>query len=326
MIIILSALPLFAFDTAGFSPFVTRLEAEVIDDLVRLAWVDSPDARGPVYIYRSLEPFGDPKTLDGLSPVEVPYGSGTYTDETGAFGILHYFAAASDENGLLYNFPIISNNTISVLAAEKPLSILSEIFRFSFETEPDPKIAVFTETALEEEAVPETVIFAEAVLEEETVPETATVIEALVFTETSLEEEAIPVTAVPETAVVIEAGFAAELYLKPESQSLKHPRVFVRDIETAEGSESDGEDYFLAAIVRNNFAERDWEAAREDLLLFLSKPRSPETFDRAKFYLGQCYYFLDQPRNGIYEFLVIQNKYPAEVAEWIQASLLRITF
>ena len=254
-------LPLTAYDNAIFAPFVSRLQGEVINNLVRLSWVDSLDVLGPVYVYRSAQPFGGSETLAGITPVEVPYGTGAYIDETGVPGILYYFAAASDEKGLVYDFPIISNNTIGIRTAE-PMSALY----------------------VSDVSVPETNLW----------------------------------------NTISGTGFTAGSDTMQGPAQLKHPRVFVRDIETMEGSEADGEEHFLAAIVRNQFAARDWETAKDAFLKILAMPLATETQDRARFYLGQCYYFLDQPRSGIYEFLAIQNKYPVEISDWVQASLIML--
>jgi hypothetical protein len=84
---------------------------------------------------------------------------------------------------------------------------------------------------------------------------------------------------------------------------------------------SGSEDFALASIIRGPFAIREWEAAREELTRFLALPRGLDVKARAKFYLGQCCYFLLRPREGLFEFLAIQERYPAESMEWIQASL-----
>jgi TolA-binding protein len=102
------------------------------------------------------------------------------------------------------------------------------------------------------------------------------------------------------------------------AQALKTPRVFTRDLE---GTPTNGEDYALASIIKGSFFARNWEAAREELAKFLALPRSAEATARAKFYLGQCFYFLRQPREGIFEFLAIQDRFPTEAGEWVQASL-----
>jgi len=99
---------------------------------------------------------------------------------------------------------------------------------------------------------------------------------------------------------------------------LKSPRVFARDLEV---SHVLGEDFALSAIVTGPFAAQNWQAARDELIGFLSLPRSPEAQARARFYLGQSYYFLHRPREGLLEFLAIQELHPAEAMAWIQAAL-----
>ena len=104
----------------------------------------------------------------------------------------------------------------------------------------------------------------------------------------------------------------------PADEGLKKPRVFARDMTAPE---TGGEDYALSLIVRGPFAARNWESARDELVRFLALPRSAEAKARARFYMGQCSYFLRRPRESLFEFLSIQDKYPGEVREWIQASL-----
>ena len=99
---------------------------------------------------------------------------------------------------------------------------------------------------------------------------------------------------------------------------LKSPRVFARDLEV---SHALGEDFALSAIVTGPFAAQNWQEARDELIGFLSLPRSPEAQARARFYLGQSYYFLHRPREGLLEFLAIQDRHPAEAMAWIQAAL-----
>ena len=95
-----------------------------------------------------------------------------------------------------------------------------------------------------------------------------------------------------------------------------NPRVFLSDLEPFQRT---ADDHALTALVRGSFAARDWEAAKYDFIYFLTVPRSPETRSRARFYLGQCLYFLQEPREGLFEFLTVQDRFPYEIAEWIQA-------
>ena len=101
------------------------------------------------------------------------------------------------------------------------------------------------------------------------------------------------------------------------------PRAFARDLEAFQYS---GDNHALSTIVRNQYAARDWESAKNELFLFLSVPRSQDTRDRARFYLGQCLYFLHQPKEALFEFLTIMDRFPNEISLWIQASYRMINY
>ena len=142
----------------------------------------------------------------------------------------------------------------------------------------------------------------------------------------------LPQISVPASGMETNAGIPRSTQLSPEAANalgdipprpqvvpeMKKPRVFARDLES---SAARGEDYTLTSIIRGPFSAKDWETARDQLTRFLALPRSSEAIARARFYLGQCHYFLKRPREGLFEFLAIQERYPAEAREWIQASL-----
>ncbi|MDR1430101.1 MAG: CDC27 family protein, partial [Spirochaetaceae bacterium] len=106
-----------------FAPFVSRLTVEVKNNLVRLIWRDSPDVRGPVYVYRSRLPFEGGVSQE--RPEELPYGSESYVDEPESAGTFYYFVAASDGGGKIYNIPIPLTNTVSVSIQEVSSGVIS---------------------------------------------------------------------------------------------------------------------------------------------------------------------------------------------------------
>ncbi|MDR2371432.1 MAG: hypothetical protein LBD71_08125 [Treponema sp.] len=101
-----------AGEEAVFAPFVSRLKAEVKNSLLRLSWIDSQDARGPVYIYRSTRPFTESGETALLNPVTVPYGVQSYVDEPDLSRSVYYFVAASDESGRRYKIFIPNSNVV----------------------------------------------------------------------------------------------------------------------------------------------------------------------------------------------------------------------
>ncbi|MDR1930966.1 MAG: hypothetical protein LBQ44_10120, partial [Treponema sp.] len=93
-----------AFSQVGgvSAPFVSRLEAEVKNGFIRLSWDDSPDIRGPVYVYRSETPMTSFAAGSLPNPARVPYGTESYLDEAEKPGTFYYFAVVSDEQGEKY--------------------------------------------------------------------------------------------------------------------------------------------------------------------------------------------------------------------------------
>jgi hypothetical protein len=92
---------------------VSRISAEARNNLIRLTWVDSPDARGPVYIFRSSRPFSGSVPAN-LRPVTVKYGEQYYIDDSDDLEIIYYFVAASDISGRRYDTIIPRVNSTNV--------------------------------------------------------------------------------------------------------------------------------------------------------------------------------------------------------------------
>jgi hypothetical protein len=116
-----------AQDSGVPGTLVTGIEALTRNNLVRLTWKDSPEARGPVYIYRSANPFpqwipegATDSVFEAQKPVDVPYGVESYIDDLGSAGRVYYLIAASDALGNRYLRALPSANTLSVEIAESP--------------------------------------------------------------------------------------------------------------------------------------------------------------------------------------------------------------
>lgn len=105
-------LPCYSQDSGIFAPFVTQLNAEIRNNLIRLSWIDSKDIKGPVYLYRSETPILGVSNLP--TPIEIPYGAESYLDEAEKPGNLYYYIAASDESNTKYTISIPFTNMASV--------------------------------------------------------------------------------------------------------------------------------------------------------------------------------------------------------------------
>jgi len=105
-----------------FAPFVTQFHGEIRGSLLRLSWKDSPDVRGPVYIYRSRTPISLSDLPRLNKPVEIPYGVQSYIDEPIGSGLFYYYASASDAIGRRYDILIPFSNSIRVDFIEQIIS------------------------------------------------------------------------------------------------------------------------------------------------------------------------------------------------------------
>jgi len=103
------------------TPYVTQLKVESRNNLIRLTWVDSPDARGPVYIFRSARPFTGSIPAN-IKPVVVRYGEQYYIDDADDMENLYYYVAASDISGQRYDIilPRINSTSLNPVQLEEP--------------------------------------------------------------------------------------------------------------------------------------------------------------------------------------------------------------
>jgi len=118
------ALPLAAQD-GRFVPYVSQIWAEPRNNLIRLTWVDSPDAFGPVYIFRSTRPFSGIIPAN-IRPVVVRYGEQYYVDDAEDVENIYYFIAASDISGQRYDIVLPQVNSINVNVNDPPVPRTAE--------------------------------------------------------------------------------------------------------------------------------------------------------------------------------------------------------
>jgi len=100
-------------------PYVSQIKVESRNNLIRLTWIDSPDARGPVYIYRSARPFNGVIPAN-IRPVVVRYGEQYYIDDSDDMKNVYYFIAASDTSGQRYDIILPRVNSTSLNPAQSP--------------------------------------------------------------------------------------------------------------------------------------------------------------------------------------------------------------
>jgi hypothetical protein len=404
LLILLGALPsLAAFAQTGgsvFAPFVSQLSVEARNNLARLSWIDSPDVRGPVYIFRGTQPFETGRIPAGLKPLEAPYGTQSIIDETEGAGTVYYFVAASDDLGRRYDIVIPYNNTISVhingsgtagaapegqslrpvesglfgletraagdgvhisyrtangqrnivlYRSVRPLQNTADLLRAvivysgapaPITDYPAPGIPYYYAVIFEDAMTRGTVGLVPGHNASAAPVEIAPGAEMAgpPAPESPVRAMPLPLRSVYNAVPGSDgsSGAPAALPLGPDAAKAvgaiprpnsgpppkKRARAFSQDLE-APGR---GEESQLRAIVQGTFAKRNWQGARTELLDYLSLPHSPRSEARARFYLGQAYYFTGQNREALIEFLTVQSQYPEEVRDWIDAVLIAMVY
>jgi len=115
------AVPAVIFAQSGdYKPYVTQIKVESVNNLIRITWIDSPDARGPVYVYRSVRPFSGSIPAN-IRPVTVKYGEQFYIDDSDGVETLSFFVAASDMSGQRYDIilPRINSTSINLIQPQE---------------------------------------------------------------------------------------------------------------------------------------------------------------------------------------------------------------
>ena len=377
-----------AAETGVFAPFVSQLEGEIRNNLIRLSWRDSQDTRGPVYIYRSEIPFSALAALP--IPDEVAYGVGSYLDEAEKPGILYYFVAASDEWGQKYTLPIPSSNTTSITvgAENVPASVTVRPGRGG-QSQPERIPERITATPgiegirarVEDDRVIISFSGADSVknlllyrsmnpIRRQEDLLSALIIRqkvispvidyplpgisyyyALVYEEdlnTGLSNirpgynatDAVQISSAPAGSRSMPLPAFGSLSPQPGQNDLSSDAaqavaalrrmegwnertvktaitVFPEDL--AKGGS--GEEYQLRSIVQGYFSLKEWNKSEDELRRFLDLPRNKINQIKARFYLGQVYYFQGKPREALMEFLQARGNFPEETNPWIQAVL-----
>ena len=376
-----------------FAPFVSQIEGEIRNNLIRLTWKDSPDIRGPVFIYRSESPFSVLSVFP--APVEIPYGIGSYLDEAEQPGVLYYFVVASDEWGRKYTLYIPSANMVNVTVGSDNVpsffeysdvyrqvppgrqtgAVASSIDGISARIEDNRVIISFSGADRTKNLIlyrslnpirrQEDLLSAQIIRQRVNSPVIDHPLPGITYHYALVYEEdissglfsiqpgsnatgAVQIHSVvpgsrelplpelstwtlrPYGLVGSSASFLPEsIDPGPETVSsslerriiktvMAEPAVFSEDLEM-DGVR--GEENQLRTIVQSYFSLKEWDNAEEEFRRFLGLPRTKLNQAKARFYLGQVYYFQEKFRDALFMFLQAQDEFPQESNLWIQAIL-----
>ena len=101
----------------------------------------------------------------------------------------------------------------------------------------------------------------------------------------------------------------------------ERPQMSVNILEIDKVNGQIGEDFILSKILDEKLNNGLYQNAIESIQNFLSIHHSDDTILRARFYLGQAYYFAEYYEKAFLEFLLIRDDYYVKSNTWMDACL-----
>ena len=114
-------------------------------------------------------------------------------------------------------------------------------------------------------------------------------------------------------------SIARELAMQSEVKEnlITEPYVFEEDLISPDS----GDDFLLFEILRNYFIQRQYGQTINRLEKLIATNRTKSVTSRAKFYLGESYYFTKHYKEACQTFLSVYDEYPPLAKKWIDSSL-----
>ena len=104
----------------------------------------------------------------------------------------------------------------------------------------------------------------------------------------------------------------------PQAQSaIRDSHIFEDDLISPDG----GDDFLLFEILRTTFIQKNYAEAAFELERFLNKNNSPAVENRARFYLGEAYYFMADYQTASKNFIMVYDIFPSAARKWLVSSL-----
>jgi hypothetical protein len=275
--------------TNVYSSDVSGIKAEILPAGIYVSWRASERAQN-VFLYRSNRTITSYNDLLGASLVRQSAVS-PYIDNPPA-GIDCYYAVLYERDILSGRAAIFPGNNATLSPAR--LTVNVNLPYSGMNSSPAYSPAASTR---EPQVLPGAGYFSTIAAPSLLSPEARAATQGV---------EAKPMPVIPKSAVPI---------------TKMDPRVFNQDIQ---GVANGGEEYELMGIVRSSFLQKNFGNARTELLDFVSSNIGTYTKARARYYLGQCCYFLGDYQEALVEFSFVQGYYPDECDTWIRASLAGI--
>lgn len=114
-------------------------------------------------------------------------------------------------------------------------------------------------------------------------------------------------------------SIARELAMQTDVKKnyISEPHVFEEDLISPDS----GDDFLLFEILRNYFIQKKYGQTINQLEKLIATNRTKSVTNRAKFYLGESYYFTKHYKEAAITFLSVYDEYPSLTKKWVDSAL-----
>jgi hypothetical protein len=307
---------------------LTGIGARIVDNTIAIDY--SASGEGDIVIYRSTEPIRSADSLTRAVLVETIAASTSPYIDRPLPGVSYYYGIFYDDalrtgsarfqpgENILSAAVTISDGTAAVVQASPIETSSSTRTRRSTRTTTTSETILTVEPASTET---ETTTAQDATRSVQDSPDVATATGARV--------RPLPflmLSSTVDTGEQLKAG----PYDSSDNESLLQPgteeslarllggknqrSLATRDPTWLEEDESEGP---LNILLAELWFDQRWETALEELRYYLQTRRTPTEVQKAYYYMGQCYYFLERYEESFVHFIFAEDSYYPQVQPWL---------
>lgn len=265
---------------------ITQIVAESSGESITVRFETSLKSR-ELLLFRSASPYREYSDLAGGVSWLLSNGSTLYEDKPPA-GIGYYYTVLDAELVQLGKVEIIPGTNSTQFAAQVPLAYVSteSVSDRTLRTMPLPFLIISREVESGNDLSPPLRL-----------PGTRRL--------------------AAETTVAVEKLLSI---IPQSSAEEKKPEVLAID----RVPRPEGHAYILKSIIDGSLLTGQYRTAEENFTNFLQVRRTDDLESRARFYIGQSYYFQGRYRKALIEFLMALDLYYREVHGWLDACFERL--
>ena len=269
---------------------ISRMRSEVTDEAVTVSWSVDSDP-GDLVLFRSREPIQSTEKLAAATQIAVVSGSQQQFRDYPIPGVPAYYALVSARAITDGSIALQPGRNTTTAAVQLPLGSRISHRQFfapySFRATPLPYLQPWRDML-------------------------------------QGDGDALPHPLPPQRITRLEPATAAAVERLIESLPEQRSRARAATVLLQETDLSDkGVAFTLRSIVDGPFSHGQWRQARDQIENLLTLPLPSEVEARARFYLGQTFYYEGLFERAVLEFLLARPHYHVQASDWIAASLRR---